>query len=509
MTNVRRNPCQRQVRGGKEMRKMNKIYKTIWSQVRQCYVVVSEIAKREGKSKTGQGRRGLSLLVLSFVLAGGISLFPAQGIEAGFIGDFEEDEAYWNNGGAIYGADLGTFGVRVGGGGGPNQKKIKFRYGLVTGETSSRGSLEIDAVKGYLKYRTALGEKFYVWGEGATALGYNSRADGIASMALGWNSTVKSHNGIAMGTNSESGGNGAMAVGIDSKANGQDAIALGNQSVAINDQSVTLGAKSMAVQQATAIGTDVYAMGQGSVAIGGDDTTEGSEFTDKLPEATIERLYSKLWDPASPYHPFKGDDYGKAEFRGKYINGNNRIYSPTYTGGVGSIAIGVRSIAAKDGSTAMGVLSMALGKHSTAMGTRSMVAENAEGGLAVGEETRVLSSHGVAIGNQTYSDQNGSVAYGYNSKAVGEGAMALGRYVGANAELTDESRKNLKSMLTVRVDKNVEDQYKRYDTTEKRLEYLSKNKAEYKENKDRILRTYQKRWKRCDGVCHPAVKRGR
>lgn len=31
---------------------MNKIYKVIWSKVRNCYVAVSEIAKRNGKSCT-------------------------------------------------------------------------------------------------------------------------------------------------------------------------------------------------------------------------------------------------------------------------------------------------------------------------------------------------------------------------------------------------------------------------------------------------------------------------
>ena len=31
---------------------MNKIYKVIWSKVRNCYVAVSEIAKRNGKDRT-------------------------------------------------------------------------------------------------------------------------------------------------------------------------------------------------------------------------------------------------------------------------------------------------------------------------------------------------------------------------------------------------------------------------------------------------------------------------
>lgn len=31
---------------------MNRIYKVIWSKVRHCYVVVSELAKRNGKTKS-------------------------------------------------------------------------------------------------------------------------------------------------------------------------------------------------------------------------------------------------------------------------------------------------------------------------------------------------------------------------------------------------------------------------------------------------------------------------
>ena len=34
---------------------MNKIYKVIWSKVRNCYVAVSEIAKRNGKSSSAMG----------------------------------------------------------------------------------------------------------------------------------------------------------------------------------------------------------------------------------------------------------------------------------------------------------------------------------------------------------------------------------------------------------------------------------------------------------------------
>ena len=54
---------------------MNKIYKVIWSKVRNCYVAVSEIAKRNGKSctsvncgaKANRGHAGVALAVAIFL----------------------------------------------------------------------------------------------------------------------------------------------------------------------------------------------------------------------------------------------------------------------------------------------------------------------------------------------------------------------------------------------------------------------------------------------------------
>ena len=59
---------------------MNKIYKVIWSKVRNCYVAVSEIAKRNGKSctsvncgaKANRGHAGMALAIaLSLSMTGG------------------------------------------------------------------------------------------------------------------------------------------------------------------------------------------------------------------------------------------------------------------------------------------------------------------------------------------------------------------------------------------------------------------------------------------------------
>lgn len=46
---------------------MNKIYKVIWSKVKACYVVVSELAKRHSKGKSLKS--AASLVALTAILA--------------------------------------------------------------------------------------------------------------------------------------------------------------------------------------------------------------------------------------------------------------------------------------------------------------------------------------------------------------------------------------------------------------------------------------------------------
>ena len=69
---------------------MNKIYKVIWSKVRNCYVAVSEIAKRNGKSctsvncgaKVNRGHAGVALAIaLSLSMTGGGVAWGAEVVE--------------------------------------------------------------------------------------------------------------------------------------------------------------------------------------------------------------------------------------------------------------------------------------------------------------------------------------------------------------------------------------------------------------------------------------------
>ena len=68
---------------------MNKIYKVIWSKTRSCYVAVSEIAKRNGKSCTcvncgrkAKGRRAVLALALALCVTGGAVFAMPQAAHA-------------------------------------------------------------------------------------------------------------------------------------------------------------------------------------------------------------------------------------------------------------------------------------------------------------------------------------------------------------------------------------------------------------------------------------------
>jgi hypothetical protein len=59
---------------------MNKIYKVVWSRVKNCYVVVSEIVKNHCGGAGGQSAaavRGCAVLLAVAALTGGYGIGPA------------------------------------------------------------------------------------------------------------------------------------------------------------------------------------------------------------------------------------------------------------------------------------------------------------------------------------------------------------------------------------------------------------------------------------------------
>ncbi|WP_028257652.1 ESPR-type extended signal peptide-containing protein, partial [Veillonella montpellierensis] len=440
---------------------MNKIYKVIWSRVKHCYVVVSEIAKREGKSTNTSGiarHRAAILAVATLCLVGGGALQTVEAADrymavydpAALEEDMRNNRKQWGNDNdqpKTTNMDYGTFGLMSSWG------RIDKRFGLITGvDTFGR---QIDDG---LKFRTSLGAKFYNLGFGASTFGYGSTADGSKATALGYGSYAK----------------------------GADALAVGGLAKVTADQGVAIGANTIAGNQATAVGTDSKATGYASIAIGSDDgqpdAMKGGEFADRYPIETINKIFADLRKTKSDAELF---DSKYALTPGVV---DRRVWSPNYARGQVSIAIGARAVGYGNASTAVGALAFALGEHSTAIGVRSYVSYHAPGGMALGELSRVMAKNGLAVGNLSYSDKQGSVAYGYDAKAVGDNSIAIGHSVGANVELTQDSKNILEKVLTYRVATNpTRVSGTSLETTEDRLTYLDKLKEEWAENQNRQI----------------------
>ena len=165
---------------------MNKIYKVIWNRVKNCYVVVSEIAKREGKSGAVQGGTFLRAMIISSLCMGAAFLLPTMPVRADSIGTYhagdlkwdkdKHNKAEWDPNHPVTDEDYGSIGVRSG------KARLSFLMGLISGETvaGKEGGLAEE-----LKHRTAIGNKFRVFGFGATAYGYGTNAVGEGSLAVG------------------------------------------------------------------------------------------------------------------------------------------------------------------------------------------------------------------------------------------------------------------------------------------------------------------------------------
>ncbi|OBX03446.1 hypothetical protein QV06_09835 [Gallibacterium genomosp. 3] len=237
---------------------------------------------------------------------------------------------------------------------------------------------------------------------------------------------------------------GSVVIGHSAKAekdknnSGEKVVAIGDGATSVGVQGVAIGNNTQASSQSTALGSDVFAIGKSSIAIGNDDIA--SQYRDELSDRY---LLANINGRANENDLFKelravlDDGYFDRTYVAKSGTDNKRIYSPTYSRGVGAIAIGSRAVAYGNGSTTVGTLSFALADQSTAIGLRSFVEKSAIGGTAIGESSRVFAVNSIAVGNNTESSAQGSFSYGYNAKAVGRGSIAFGYGSVAAARLDD------------------------------------------------------------------------
>ena len=249
---------------------MNKIFKVVWSKSKECYVVVSEVAKNNGGKKK----------VLASVLAG----LAMVGVAA----------------------QMGTP-VQAGSDTNGNKVNVWSNQRVDTPAGSTTGTIVTNTQNTAGDNSVTIGQQLTT-GTGAVAVGRLSTAAGDRAVAIGENVNAKKEDTISVGSsnNSNTGGgitigkgntadstanggraagNSQIAIGRDNKATREDTLALGRENTASGNVSVAIGARTEATNSgsiAIAGNGDGYkttSTGQGSIAIGMQSNSTGKAST--------------------------------------------------------------------------------------------------------------------------------------------------------------------------------------------------------------------------------------
>lgn len=220
---------------------MNRIYKVIWSRVKHCYVVVSEITKSAGKGNVS-AVSGYSLCALVCALAVTGCLAPGMA-EASFSGG--TGAVVDPNNSIAVGDDAQTVG----------------QYTVALGSRTRATDI----------YAIAIGDQAKATGQGATAIGSLSLSTALHSLAVGDQAHATGQDSSAYGLLSDATGVGSVALGTVAKAHNNNTIAIGNTSTVTGLNSIGIGSLANAAgSQTVVVGRQAHsdATSENSVAIG-------------------------------------------------------------------------------------------------------------------------------------------------------------------------------------------------------------------------------------------------
>ena len=383
---------------------MNKIFKVVWSKTKECYVVVSEVAKNNGGKKK----------VLASVLAG-LAMVGVAGMST-----------------PVHAAvDLGNSAVNIAPNGTYNGSNTVGSNSIVVGMQNTTdnnwGTVAIGAKNTATENSAmALGNGNKATGGAAVAMGAYNEAKGRASVAIGNVSKASGEDSIAIGNRANvdadnhdadrGSGQFSIAVGRESWAKGTDNISIGHKAQTNSSgDSIAMGRESKANQaNAVAIGPQADANGWGGIAMGR--------------EAAVKANFATAIGYQS-----------KAEGSSSVAIGKNN----TTTGGAGGVAIGNTNTSTGDRAISIGESNnsqkedtITMGYSNTAsVGGAIAIGQNNEansGGsagntmIAIGRDNKAKAQDTIAIGRETTAAKDLSVAIGNRTEATANAAIAIG-----------------------------------------------------------------------------------
>ena len=357
---------------------MNKIFKVIWSKSKQCYVVVSEMAKNTtGKKK----------IIVASILAGlTMSTMGTNVMAVSPTIPYDKPSAALANGAVKPGT---TNGVAIGSSSYiDSDQSIAIGYRSYGSGTAQGGTIQPSVAVGAgahaegnntvaigtiaenkASYGVALGNasKVTSGSDYGIAIGFQTQVSNVHGMAIGEKASASGFIGMALGANAKATGDYSYAGGFDSKSGGEAAIAVGKSASAGGSDAVAIGTSSQAT------GGDSIALGKNANASDGDSIAIGQD---------------------------------------------------TVSNKINSVALGKTSKATGASATALGPQAKATGSTAVAIGLNSEANQSAT--VAVGYNSAASGENAAAYGNTAKAGEKNSLALGANTQATVEGGVALG-----------------------------------------------------------------------------------
>lgn len=396
--------------------KMNHIYKVVWSKVKNCYVVVSEIARNGGKEHSRHAKKmpgGVYILPLALALNFGL---PSSSQTAQAADTTETKVVNLGNGGSASYDEHGNL--------------------LVGKETVPEGA-------------NNKGENNTTIGTSTDTLRKDT-ADATKGQAMAEDNTkLVDGEGKAHELTTSTEASGSTAVGYKSRAEGTDSTAIGNNAK-INDKLVTYYADKDGNQTTSMYNAAWYKDDNGNPtkvprvfrdADGNTtptpqyvhtytekDTATGKDVTKTEITSDATKADKKDGQPVYNYQPSDNTPY---------------LYTVTlYQAASNSIAAGTHVTAKGSNAVAVGYNSSA-DNSAVAIGDTAAAKENA---VAMGKDTKATAEGSIALGKGSEANRDGGVA-GWDPKTgtastksdvawkSGEGALSIGNG-GASRQIT-------------------------------------------------------------------------
>ena len=407
---------------------MNKIYKVIWSKVKNSYVVVPEIAVSSSKNKGNKAYKSALAAVLTAMLGFG-----------GFVGS---EAATVNDGDTLNGSthitvtkdpatktitisttglattgDLATLSTQVNTNTGNINNNATHISTNATNISTNAGNISNNTLK--INTLTAL----------TNSLGLDATKPGIKyfrANSTGADASAVGSDAVAVGTQARATKDNAMAMGVEAKAEAEDSVSVGhasrNVSNAVNGVAIGHGAINGAVSGMTPDGDSTVVLvggGKNSVSVGNKANARGNSSIALGDGAVVQndggnRIVNNNSMAIGTAAKTVSSNNATAIGHGAFVAKNSHS----------AIAVGESAQAGKEAATAIGKEAAAKGKNSLAAGT-SAVAEG-ENAVSVGQGTEAKGKNAVAIGNASQTAGSSSVAVGDEAGAAAGRSVSVG-----------------------------------------------------------------------------------